>query len=259
MNCNRAIWQSAWPGNSQLRTNSGGHRGCYFATCLHFYTHNPPPQHNLTFQDTTHCSYHQPKIHSSITSATTMENSHTSTLVSPDINTPPAATKRNPTNGHITNGAERAGSEPVDAIALGKALKDMEDAGRVRERTPGASPSRKRQRVYGDRSVKYQQLKFSSVLGVLKRIILASLVISMIRRISQADCATARIGMEVDASLHLDLFPTEKVKTSRLASAYYMTMHRLQHHREQRKGLLMESSISRKVSKFLQHLARHGE
>ena len=83
-----------------------------------------------------------------------MENSHTPTLVSPDINTSPAATKRNPTNGHITNGVERAGSEPVDPNALSKALKDMEDAGRARERTPGASPSRKRQRVYGDRSVK---------------------------------------------------------------------------------------------------------
>ena len=83
-----------------------------------------------------------------------MENSHTPTLVSPDTKTPPVPAKRNLTNGHITNGAERAGSEPVDPTALGKALKDMEDAGRMRERTPGASPSRKRQRVYGDRSVK---------------------------------------------------------------------------------------------------------
>lgn len=41
----------------------------------------------------------------------------------------------------------------MDPTALSKALKGMEDAARVRERTPGASPSRKRQRVYGDRSV----------------------------------------------------------------------------------------------------------
>ena len=80
-----------------------------------------------------------------------MENSHAPTLVSPDTKTPPAATKRNSTNGLGTNGAERMGSEPVDSTALTKAL---EDTGRVRERTPGASPSRKRQRVYGDRSVK---------------------------------------------------------------------------------------------------------
>ena len=83
-----------------------------------------------------------------------MENSHTPTLISPDTKTPPAAAKRNTTNGLGTNGLERGGSEPVDPAALSKALKDMEDAGRVRERTPGASPSRKRQRVYGDRSVK---------------------------------------------------------------------------------------------------------
>ncbi|KKK14824.1 fizzy-related protein [Aspergillus ochraceoroseus] len=43
--------------------------------------------------------------------------------------------------------------EPVDPDALTKALKEYEDAGRARERTPGTSPSRKRQRVYGDRCV----------------------------------------------------------------------------------------------------------
>lgn len=90
-----------------------------------------------------------------------MEKSHTPTLVSTDMKTPPAATNRNSTNGHIKNGAERAGSEPVDPTALSKALKDMEDAGRVRERTPGASPSRKRQRVYGDRSVKFLDVAIS--------------------------------------------------------------------------------------------------
>lgn len=95
-----------------------------------------------------------------------MENSHTPTLISPDVNTPTAATKRNPINGHITNGTERAGSEPMDPTALSKALKDMEDAGRVRERTPGASPSRKRQRVYGDRSVKVSIVVISRTLGV---------------------------------------------------------------------------------------------
>lgn len=42
-------------------------------------------------------------------------------------------------------------SEAVDAAALANALRDYDEAGRRRERTPGASPSRKRQRVYGDR------------------------------------------------------------------------------------------------------------
>lgn len=50
----------------------------------------------------------------------------------------------------------------MDPAALSKALKDMEDEGRIRERTPGASPSRKRQRVYGDRSVTSQSV---SILG----------------------------------------------------------------------------------------------
>ena len=45
------------------------------------------------------------------------------------------------------------GSEPVDAGALTRALKDYDEAGRRRERTPGTSPCRKRQRVYGDRYV----------------------------------------------------------------------------------------------------------
>lgn len=45
------------------------------------------------------------------------------------------------------------GSEPVDASALTKALKDYDKAGRQREITPGTSPCRKRQRVYGDRYV----------------------------------------------------------------------------------------------------------
>jgi hypothetical protein len=42
-------------------------------------------------------------------------------------------------------------SEAVDPAALASALRDYDEAGRRRERTPGASPSRKRQRVYGDR------------------------------------------------------------------------------------------------------------
>ena len=82
-----------------------------------------------------------------------MENPETSTLASPPAaKTPPTVTsKRGYLNTQGINGAEREGSEPVDPITLSKALKDMEDAGRTRERTPGASPSRKRQRIYGDR------------------------------------------------------------------------------------------------------------
>jgi len=95
-------------------------------------------------------------VTSSITSKT-VENSHTPTLVSPPHSkTPPTATsKRNHLKAQGSNGVERAGSEPLDPNALSKRLKEMEDAGQVRERTPGASPSRKRQRIYGDRSVEH--------------------------------------------------------------------------------------------------------
>lgn len=48
------------------------------------------------------------------------------------------------------------GSEPVDASALKNALKGYDEAGRRRERTPGPSPCRKRQRVYGDRYVVFR-------------------------------------------------------------------------------------------------------
>lgn len=106
-----------------------------------------------------------------------MEKSHIPTLVPSDTKTPSAAVKRNPTNGHITNGAERAGSEPVDPTALSKALKDMEDAGRVREKTPGASPSRKRQRIYGDRSVEVSVVVILQDSPGLDRNMVASLVI----------------------------------------------------------------------------------
>ncbi|KAK4696709.1 cell division cycle 20-like protein 1, cofactor of APC complex, partial [Lecanoromycetidae sp. Uapishka_2] len=84
-----------------------------------------------------------------------MEDSQSSNSVPPlHTTTPPTTMNRhNQINGQRTNGTDRAGSEPIDPAALSKALKDMEDAGRVRERTPGASPSRKRQRVYGDRFI----------------------------------------------------------------------------------------------------------
>jgi len=53
------------------------------------------------------------------------------------------------------NGRKKSQTEQdlIDPDALAKALRDYEDAGNRRERTPGTSPSRKRQRVYGDRLV----------------------------------------------------------------------------------------------------------
>ncbi|KAF4632344.1 hypothetical protein G7Y89_g5776 [Cudoniella acicularis] len=74
--------------------------------------------------------------------------------------TPPPATEKRKSDkrayeGNSTRGERAAGTpgaESIDPNALSKALlKEFEDAGRHRETTPGGSPSRKRQRVYGDR------------------------------------------------------------------------------------------------------------
>jgi len=70
---------------------------------------------------------------------------------------PPALEKRkserntNEGNGPSNERAVPRSAAEIDPNALKKALKDFEDAGRHRDITPGGSPSRKRQRVYGDR------------------------------------------------------------------------------------------------------------
>ncbi|RDW84531.1 putative meiosis-specific APC activator protein AMA1 [Coleophoma cylindrospora] len=75
--------------------------------------------------------------------------------------TPPPATKR--ASGRTTiveggaQGSRGSGSirnDAIDPTQLSKALlREFEDAGRQRDITPGGSPSRKRQRVYGDRFI----------------------------------------------------------------------------------------------------------
>ncbi|KAF2641695.1 WD40 repeat-like protein [Massarina eburnea CBS 473.64] len=79
----------------------------------------------------------------------TGDEARTPTLISPpESKTPPTAThKRNQADF-----AQDRGSEPVDPSALSKALEQFEQVGRPRER-PIASPSRKRQRIYGDRFI----------------------------------------------------------------------------------------------------------
>lgn len=56
-------------------------------------------------------------------------------------------------NSNTARGHSRTPSAPpLDPNALSKALfKEFEEGGRSRDITPGGSPSRKRQRVYGDR------------------------------------------------------------------------------------------------------------
>ena len=84
-----------------------------------------------------------------------IDHTNTSALVSPPPTTSPplvSAAKYSHMNGDSTKRRERSeGSEAIDPSALTKALKEYEEAGRARERTPAPSPSRKRQRIYGDR------------------------------------------------------------------------------------------------------------
>jgi len=79
-------------------------------------------------------------------------------LISPPITrTPPTDEPLRSAIGNeeaLNVAAEELASDPVDADALSRALAIAgAHAGRHREHTPGKSPRRKRQRVYGDRYV----------------------------------------------------------------------------------------------------------
>ncbi len=70
---------------------------------------------------------------------------------------PPAGEKRKSDRKATADGGRSArvtgslGPDAIDPNALSKALLKEFDDGRQRDITPGGSPSRKRQRVYGDR------------------------------------------------------------------------------------------------------------
>jgi len=69
-----------------------------------------------------------------------------------DSKTPPTiAGRRFIEIGESSLHTQRTATEAMEADALNRRLKELENAGRPREMTPGRSPSRKRQRVYGDR------------------------------------------------------------------------------------------------------------
>lgn len=78
------------------------------------------------------------------------ETAHEEDIATPTLISPPES-KTPPTASHKRNQTLSRNSEPIDASALSKALKDFEQAGKTRERTPTASPSRKRPRIQGDR------------------------------------------------------------------------------------------------------------
>lgn len=106
-----------------------------------------PPSGSIAMKETTvEAQYF------SSTVSRTVENPEITALTSPPHTKtpPPGSGNRSHANGNNINRHERALSEAIDPSALSRAL---EEVGRTRERTPGGTPSRKRQRVYGDRLV----------------------------------------------------------------------------------------------------------
>lgn len=87
----------------------------------------------------------------------TVEKPQTPALASPPRSlTPPLQNAKSANTNHAPGQSTKLldrTSESVDPDILSKALKEYKEAGKQRERTPGGSPSRKRQRVYGDRYV----------------------------------------------------------------------------------------------------------
>ncbi|KAK4547103.1 hypothetical protein LTR36_001324 [Oleoguttula mirabilis] len=81
---------------------------------------------------------------------TEQQDAHTPTLMSPPRSkTPPTVIGKRSHSERLANASNRGGSEPVSAMALNKALQNVEEAGRPRSTTPSGSPSRKRQKVQG--------------------------------------------------------------------------------------------------------------
>ncbi|KAJ4343909.1 substrate-specific activator of APC-dependent proteolysis [Didymella glomerata] len=80
------------------------------------------------------------------------ETAHDDGAATPTLISPPES-KTPPTATHKRHQSLSRNSEPVDASLLSKALKDFDQAGKARERTPIASPSRKRPRIQGDRFI----------------------------------------------------------------------------------------------------------
>lgn len=89
-----------------------------------------------------------------------IQKANTNSLVTPPIENPSHSigstgrSQKRPTEmGNVDEGVARSESatSAIDPTALDKALREFEEHGRRRDMTPGSSPSRKRQRIYGDR------------------------------------------------------------------------------------------------------------
>lgn len=130
-----------------------------------------------------------------------------------DKRIPSATASATPAASHVRSGKL---PEAVDADALSIALSHFEQAGRQRDHTPGDSPKRKRQRVYGDRC-------------------------------ASCEMSPKTTGRLVDVALP-DLYPTEQDKTCRPATVCCTTKPRPPLPRGRiGKPLWVANSTSRKV------------
>ena len=82
-----------------------------------------------------------------------MDNPTAGDAISPLGDATSSTTSRKRSHVIPANNHQRGASEPVDAAALTQALNGVEGEAKSRERTPVGSPSRKRQRIYGDRFI----------------------------------------------------------------------------------------------------------
>lgn len=97
------------------------------------------------------------RSHSTVKMTTRYENIPPVATPPRSATPPPLGEKRRPERKAVVENSTRrvsggAVADAIDPNVLSKALlREFEDAGRTRDVTPGGSPSRKRQRVYGDR------------------------------------------------------------------------------------------------------------
>ena len=82
---------------------------------------------------------------------TTQRPSTPSLLTPAESRTPPTITSKRFLEHE--GSSRRQSAEQAEEDALTRRLREIENAGRQRERTPGQSPQRKKQRVYGDRFI----------------------------------------------------------------------------------------------------------
>ncbi|KAF2089259.1 WD domain-containing protein [Saccharata proteae CBS 121410] len=83
------------------------------------------------------------------------DDRQTPTLISPpESKTPPTVSTKRHISAQVASGSSNGkASEAISPTALSKALGRIEQAGKPREQPATGSPSRKRQRVYGDRFI----------------------------------------------------------------------------------------------------------